>query len=109
MLTSSSNKKPQTDALVQKVFQNWKKALGKSKGFNKHVQSQGHVLAASNFAAYQEGRRAQQNIVQLIDKSRIEQIRRNRERLTKIASALLLWARQSIGIRGHDESEKYVQ
>ena len=108
VLTSSSNKKPQTEAFVQKGFQHWKKALDKSKGFDKHVQSQGHLLASSNFAAYQERKRTQQNIVQLIDKSRIEKIRRNRERLTKIASALLLCTKQSIGIRGHDESEKYV-
>ncbi|CAF4161089.1 unnamed protein product [Rotaria magnacalcarata] len=104
-LTTSSQKKPQTDAFVNHGFQNWKRALDKSKGLDRHAQSQGHILTASNFTVFQERGRIKQNVVQLLDKNRIEKIRRNQERLTKIASVLLLCARQSIGIRGHDESE----
>jgi hypothetical protein len=104
--TSSSNKKPQTDAFLSNGFKNWKKALDKTKGFDQHLQSQGHILAASSYATYQQRERSQCNVIQTLDKGRIEQIRRNRERIAKIASALLLCSRQAIGIRGHDESER---
>ena len=56
-LTSSSTKKPQTDALLHKGFQNWRKGLDNSKSLDKHLQSQGHLLAAHSFAAYQERKR----------------------------------------------------
>jgi len=104
--TSSSNKKPQTDAFVNNGFKNWKKALDKSKGFDQHLKSHGHILAASNYATYQQRKQSQSNVINILDKGRIEQIRKNRERLTKIASTLLLCSRQGIGIRGHDESER---
>ncbi|CAF1538177.1 unnamed protein product, partial [Didymodactylos carnosus] len=103
--SSSSNKKPQTDAFVNNGFQNWKKALDKSKGFDRHLQSNGHILAANNYAIYQQREQTQHNVIQVLGRSRTEQIRRNPERFIKIASALLLCARQTIAIRGHDESE----
>ncbi|CAF1302516.1 unnamed protein product [Rotaria sordida] len=103
--TSSSNKKPQTDAFINNGFKNWKKALDKSKGFDQHLKSLGHILATSNYTLYQQRKQSQSNVINMIDKGRIEQIRRNRLRLIKIASALLLCSRQAIGIRGHDERE----
>ncbi|CAF3192960.1 unnamed protein product, partial [Rotaria sp. Silwood2] len=73
--------------------------------FDQHLKSHGHILAASNYTLYQQRKQSQSNVINMIDKGRIEQIRRNRLRLIKIASALLLCSRQAIGIRGHDESE----
>ncbi|CAF1398486.1 unnamed protein product [Rotaria sordida] len=105
--TSSSNTKPQTDAFINNGFKNWKKVLDKSKGFDQHLKSHGHILAASNYTLYQQRKQSQSNVINMIAKGRIEQIRRNRLRLTKIASALLLCSRQAIGIRGHDKSERY--
>ncbi|CAF3679209.1 unnamed protein product, partial [Rotaria socialis] len=67
-LMSSSNKKPQTDAFVNNGFQNWGKALDKSKGFDERLQSQGHILAASNFEVYQQREGTQQNVIQVLDK-----------------------------------------
>lgn len=103
---SSSNTKPQTGAFTNNGYKNWRKALDKSKGFDQHLKSYGHVLAANNYTVYQQREQSQSNVINVLDKGRIEQIRKNRERLTKIASTLLLCSRQCIGIRGHDESEK---
>jgi hypothetical protein len=69
-------------------------------------QHRRHILAASSYATYQQRERSQCNVIQTLDKGRIEHIRRNRERIAKIASALLLCSRQTIAIRGHDESER---
>ncbi|CAF4453696.1 unnamed protein product [Rotaria socialis] len=103
--TSSSNKKTQTDGFINNGFKNWKKALDKSKGFDQHLKRYGHILAASNYAAYQQREQSQSNVIHMLENGRVEQIRRNRQRLMKIASALLLCAKQGIGIRGHDERE----
>jgi hypothetical protein len=52
-----------------------------------------------------DARNSDQSVLAVQIRGREETIRRNRARIRKIASALLLCARQSISTRGHDESE----
>ena len=45
-------------------------------------------------------------VMNVLDRGRVEQIRKNRQRVMKITSALLFCARQMISYRGHDENER---
>jgi hypothetical protein len=73
-------------------FNSWKHAFGANQGFLKHQNSQCHKIADTT-------------VLQVMDKSRNELIKHNREKLIKIASTLHLCARQMIAIRGHEEGE----
>lgn len=58
-----------------------------------------------NYEEFIVRRNNQATVINVIDKGRIEIIRKNRERLTKIASTVLLCSQQSIALRGHNENE----
>ena len=47
--------------------------------------------------------KSQSTVINLVDKGRMEQIRKNRERLIKIPSTIFLCGRQMIPLRGHEE------
>ncbi|CAF4427856.1 unnamed protein product, partial [Rotaria magnacalcarata] len=82
------------------------KALDKGSGFIKHASSQAHIIATKNYLAYKQQQGANSNVLKQLDSCRAIQIRRNRDRMTKICSTLRFLARQMIGFRGHEENEK---
>ena len=79
--------------------------MAKHQSFRKHETSTSHIYAASNYHQYMLHTNTQNTVLDVMDKSPIGLIRKSRQRLTKIASTLLLCARQSILIRGRDENE----
>ena len=92
----------QSDSFIT-GFNSWKRALAKKKGFNQHETSVAHVTAAANYNEFLMREKLNLTPVDVIKKGRAEQIRKNRNRLIKISSTLLLCARQMIAIRGHEE------
>ncbi|CAF0733420.1 unnamed protein product [Adineta steineri] len=84
---------------------NWKNAMTKTQGFRKHEVSVSHKFATSNYQQFVLRTNSQTTVKDVLDKGRIELIRKNRQRLSKIASAILLCAKQSIALRGHDEND----
>ena len=79
--------------------------MAKNHGFSRHEMSTSHKSACSNYHQYILRTTTQTTVINTIDKGRIELIRKNRQRLTKIASTVLLCARQSIALRGHEENK----
>jgi hypothetical protein len=79
--------------------------MTKAQGFRKHEISVSHKYAASNYQQFILRTNSQTTVKDVLDKSHVETIRKNRQRLSKIASAVLLCSRQSIPLRGHDENE----
>ncbi|CAM4956510.1 unnamed protein product, partial [Rotaria socialis] len=102
----SSNQLTADDSFTSIGFNNWRKALDKSGGFIRHVSSQAHISATKNYLTYKQQQETNSNVVKQLDSCRAIQIRRNRERLTKICSTLRFLARQMISFRGHEENEK---
>lgn len=78
------------------------------KGLSKHEASVVHIKATANYNEYILREKSKLNVIDVVDKGRIEQIRKNRERLVKIASTIFLCARQMIPLRGHFENEESV-
>lgn len=73
--------------------------LEKDRGFSRHASSSCHILAMKNKVEC-DARNNDQSVLAVQIKGREKTIRRNRARIRKIVSALLLCA-----TRGHDESE----
>lgn len=92
------------DVFTTQGFNNWKSALAQDKGFNKHANSQAHIMSTTNFLEYQSRQQSEKTVLNILDKSRTEIIRQNCKKLIKISSAILLCAKQCISLRGHDES-----
>ena len=86
-------------------FNSWKNAFAANQGFLKHQNSQCHKLAEINYKQYIARTSSATTVLQVMDKSRNELIKRNREKLIKIVSTLHLCGRQMIAIRGHEEGE----
>ena len=86
-------------------FNSWKHAFSANQGFVNHENSQSHKLAEINYKEYISRTSSATTVLQVIDKSRNELIKRNREKLIKITSTLSLCAGQMIAIRGHEENE----
>lgn len=104
----SSNRLIGGDAFVTTGFNNWKRSLESNGGLTKHAACQGHIIAAKNYGSFKQCQVTHSNIINQLDSTRIVQIRRNRDRLTKICSTLHLLSRQMISFRGHVESEGCV-
>ncbi|CAF3385987.1 unnamed protein product [Rotaria socialis] len=94
----------QRDAFTTSGFNNWKRALARNRGFDRHVTCQTHIISSANFLQYQSCKKSNTSVLCILDKSRAEQIRINRSKLIKISSAILLCARQLIALRGHNET-----
>ncbi|CAF5224104.1 unnamed protein product, partial [Rotaria magnacalcarata] len=94
----------QSDAFVR-GFNSWKHACSTNQGFLKHQYSKSHIQAHVNFEEYISRKNSASSILQVIDRSRTEIIKQNRQKLAKIVSALHLCCRQMIAIRGQLESE----
>ncbi len=97
----------QSDAFL-KGYNNWKNVLDKKKGLPKHEASVVHVKATVNYNEYILRKKSKLNVIDIVDKRRIERIRENRERLVKVASTIFLCGRQMIPLRGHFENEESV-
>ncbi|CAF1263221.1 unnamed protein product [Adineta ricciae] len=102
----SWNKLAVRDAFSTSGFNNWKKALDNRAGLIKHASSSSHLTATKNYLSYKQREETCSNIVQKLDSGRTIRIRKNRDRLTKICSTLLVLSRQMIGLRGHVENER---
>ncbi|CAF4290953.1 unnamed protein product, partial [Rotaria sordida] len=100
--TNNMINRNQSDAFL-KGFNNWKIVLEKKKGLKLHETSVAHLTAVSNYNEFAIREKSKLTVINVADHGRIEQIRRNRERLIKIASAILLCGRQMIPLRGHLE------
>ncbi len=87
-------------------YNNWKRALKHGNGLQKHEQSQSHIVATKNFQSFKLRQELQVNVINSLNSGRNLLVQRNRDRLIKIASTLLLLAQQMIAFRGHDENEK---
>ncbi|CAF3969951.1 unnamed protein product, partial [Rotaria sordida] len=94
----------QSDAFIT-GYNNWKNAIAKNHGFSRHETSVSHKYACSNYQQFILRTSTETTVLNVIDKGRIELIRKNRQRLTKIASTILLCSRQLISLRGHDEND----
>jgi hypothetical protein len=98
----------QSDVFVLKGFNNWKIALEKKKGLRLHETTLAHLTATSNYKEFVIRKKSKLTVINVADQGKAEQIRKNRERLIKIASAILLCARQMIALRSHYEHEELV-
>lgn len=94
------------DAFTSCGYNNWKRALENGSGLQKHEQSQSHINATKNLHSFKLRQELQLSVVNSLDTGRSLLVRRNRDRLIKIASTLLLLAKQMIELRGHDENER---
>ena len=106
-LTSPLINRNQSDSF-SRGYNNWKNALDKRKGLPQHESSLAHVSATANYNEYLLREKSKLNVINVADKGRVEQIRKNRERLMKIASTIFLCGRQMIPLRGHFEDEESV-
>ncbi|CAF5142130.1 unnamed protein product, partial [Rotaria magnacalcarata] len=84
---------------------NWKKALGLNSGLKQHASSESHLQATTNYQEYLLRFNTKTSVIAVLDTGRSQQIKRNRDRIAKIASAILLCARQMIALRSHYENE----
>jgi hypothetical protein len=89
-------------------YNNWRKALEKNKGLRQHETSAAHIAATSNYHEYLAREKSKVTVVNVIEKGRVEKVQKNRERLIKIGSAILLCGRQMISLRGHEENPELV-
>ncbi|CAF1658030.1 unnamed protein product [Rotaria magnacalcarata] len=96
--------KSQCNAFVS-GFCNWKKALGLNSGLKQHASSESHLQATTNYQEYLLRFNTKTSVIAVLDTGRSQQIKRNRDRIAKIASAILLCARQMIALRSHYENE----
>ena len=106
--TNSSINRNQSDSFLT-GYNNWKNALDKRNGFTQHETSVAHITAAANYEEYLAREKSKSTVMNIIDKGRLEQIRKNRERLIKIASTIFLCGRQLISLRGHEEHSQSVK
>lgn len=97
-------KRIQRDTFTACDFNNWKRTLTRDRGFDKHIKSQTHILSSAYFFEYQSRWKSNTTVINVLEKSRAEQIAYNRNKLIKISPAILLCAKQLIAFRGHDES-----
>ncbi|CAF3976119.1 unnamed protein product [Rotaria sp. Silwood2] len=101
---SNLSNRDQSDAFLV-GFSRWKRAFCKKQGFLRHQTSRCHIIAEKNYKEYLLRRESSSSVVHVMDKSRQEAIKNNRQKLMKIVCLLHLCARQMIALRGHDESE----
>ncbi|CAF1366267.1 unnamed protein product [Rotaria sordida] len=102
--SSQSTSRNQSNSFLN-GFCNWKKALDMKAGFKQHESSEAHVQAAVNYQQYLLRYNTQTSVINILDTGRSQQIKRNRDRISKIASTVLLCSRQMIALRGHCEDE----
>jgi len=94
-------------AFVTAGFDNWKKALEKGRGFQKHCTSQSHGHAEKSYRDFIEGKAVDTQLSEEKDREvsrRQELIHRNRQTVQRIFSVVRFIARLTLPFRGHDET-----
>ena len=94
----------QSDSFIR-GFNRWKRAFCANEGFIRHQNSHFHKISEINYRQYIERKTSATTVLQVIDKSRNEFIKLNHQKMIQIVSTLHLYARQTIAIRGHEESD----
>jgi len=51
-------------------FNNWKRALATNRGFEKHINSQTHIISSANFFEYQSREKSNTIVIDVLEKSR---------------------------------------
>jgi hypothetical protein len=97
----------QSDAFIN-GFNSWRVALEKKRGFKQHETSAVHMTATVAYHEFKQREKSGLSVIHVADKGRDVQIRKNRNRLIKISSAILLCGRQMIPLRGHEEHAESV-
>ncbi|CAF2706442.1 unnamed protein product [Rotaria sp. Silwood2] len=87
--TSKLTTKSQCNAFL-KGFYNWRKALDSKSGFKQHESSEGHLQATTNYQEYLLRFNTQTCVINVLYTGRSQQIKRNRDRISKIASAFFI-------------------
>ena len=85
-------------------FTNWKKALEKGRGFDKHELSASHMEATDSFIVIPKSSAG--DIGELLSESYHKGKYENRQILHKIIENIRFLARQSIALRGNWDEEK---
>jgi len=95
------------DTFVLKGYCNWKKALEKNQGFDKHQASTGHQNAVEAYRKYL----TEKPLKQQIDEQHHEAVtaqqktaKKNRETVARLFSLTRFLGRLGLPFRGHDES-----
>ncbi|CAF4841845.1 unnamed protein product [Rotaria sp. Silwood1] len=92
----------QSDAFISR-YNNWENALGKNQRFSRHESNAAHKYAVSNHQQLILRTNTQTTVINVLDKEHVELIRKNRQHLSKIVSAILLCSPQLICLREHEE------
>ena len=83
----------------------WKHTTGKNGNLEKHSKSISHKQAMVAWSDYVKNNNERATIAERLDKLRSTQIERNRHYISSVAELILLFARQTIPLRGYgDES-----
>lgn len=86
----------------------WKKALDNRGYLTKHASSRFHFMAAKNHLSFKQREESSSKIVRHLESVRTIQIWKNRNRLVKISSTLLVLSRWMIAFRRHEETDRSV-
>jgi hypothetical protein len=97
----------QSDAFIN-GYNQWKYALENKRGLKQHETSAAHLTATAAYHEFLLREKTGSTVLNVADRGRNEQIRKNRDRLIKIASTILLCGRQMISLRGHEEHRESV-
>jgi len=96
----------QGDAFLRKGYQNWKHALEKARGFQKHEMSQAHKEATIRYVKSSSN---QPDVVDMVSSEAEKQRFKNRQMLLKILTNIRFLARQGLPLRGSWNKEYNIE
>ena len=96
----------QGDAFLRKGYQNWKHALEKTRGFQKHEMSQAHKEATIRYVKSSSN---QPDVVDMVSSEAEKQRFKNRQMLLKILTNIRFLARQGLPLRGSWNKEYNIE
>ena len=91
------------DAFIKTRFRRWKKAHGKYRIIQKHMNSQCHKLFSVAWSDYQRNVFEKTSVAQTLSLAYQKKVRKNRHYIKTIAEIILLTVTQDIAQRGHRE------
>lgn len=86
---------------VNKGFNSWSY---KAKAFKKHAASENHVASIEKWTLYLDTKQNDKSVANLLEHSRLQEIKENREHVYFLLKTTLYLGKQGISFRGHDES-----
>lgn len=89
-------------AFIDRGYRNWKMA---STDFKKHEESKVHKTAVSQYVDAKRMQERGDSISQQLSRAYNSEVRVNRRNVKRIFEIILLFGRQGIAYRGHDESD----